>query len=99
MWESLRYTPTIYLPPEVISVCQGRGGRDKKAVCIFCLILGSLAAGCYANSNTKENRGSLDLYMSQKRAGLQMLVNINIYMVVSLFLGIHYRYNFCPDLV
>lgn len=42
---------------------------------------------------------ALDLCMGQKLVGLQTLVNVNIDMVVSLFLGIHYRYNFCPDLV
>lgn len=42
---------------------------------------------------------ALDLCMGQKPVGLQTLVNVNIDMVVSLFLGIHYRYNFCPDLV
>lgn len=84
-----------------LSVCvRGEEVGTEGCVHLLSLILCSLAAVCYANGNTKHNRGSGFGFMyKSKTVDLQTLVNINGVMIVSLFLGIHNRYNFCPNLV
>lgn len=92
------------LPSRIFFLKQSVSGekrKGQKAVCIFCLSFWVywLLSAMQMVIQKRIEEVALDLCMGQKLVGLQTLVNVNIDMVVSLFLGIHDRYNFCPDLV